>query len=755
MIQSVKLSKLVPSDVNVRKRRADKAESFAASISARGILQNLIVTPLKKPRGHFGIVAGESRYRGLMLLVERGEINADDYDVPVKLMTGPESELSEVSLVENFQRDAMNPADECRGFQIIQSQGGDIDGIARRFGVTRRFVEGRLRLADLAEPIFDALADEKISLEMAKAYGSTASHDRQLKVWNTYGNSSYYNADMIRRMIANDDMRSNDPVALLVGADAYEAAGGIIERELFSEGDDRWSNPEIVQKLAAEKMEAEAKRIGDERGLAWIRPVASNSTYDAARGLYPVTLPTEPMTEEQGARAIEIEALLEPLQEQLESGTLADEAYIATEEQYDALAAELHGLENRPVMMPPELASRVGTFLTLSHAGEMVLDDTFYSETPLTVTMVEPDAIDDVAGEADGEHGDATSDDDGEVAPRGIQTPTFRIEEGTGRSSFRGNTTAIVEPDRAAPGGKQMSQVLLDQLAIQRRDVLGAALQANPGLALDYMIFAMIEARSHRGTGNGTTIRAALPQDPVLANNVPNSRARDYLAEVHDSLDATWTEATDKVARFEAFRVLADETKAAWMAWIVATSFEAKEGYGATQQIPLQNRLATILEIDVASWWRPTSENFFDRVPKGALLSLLDEVGGPALTSRHASSKKPDISASCQKLFAGDAIVETEIKDKALAWVPSAMRFNDKPSDELPADDGQDELAGLIGDADGEGEDDDLAALIADGDGEPTADDEAPHAGDGSVTGEVPHPDNQNDDTTDHLVAAE
>ena len=78
---------------------------------------------------------------------------------------------------------------------------------------------------------------------------------------------------------------------------------------------------------------------------------------------------------------------------------------------------------------------------------------------------------------------------------------------------------------------------------------------------------------------------------------------------------------------------------------------------------------------------------------------LLDEVGGPALTSRHASSKKPDISASCQKLFAGDAIVETEIKDKALAWVPSAMRFNDKPSDELAADDGQDELAGLIGDA--------------------------------------------------------
>ncbi|MGK6324713.1 hypothetical protein ACMGDM_16740 [Sphingomonas sp. DT-51] len=42
MIQSVKLSKLVLPDVNVRKRRADKAESFAISIAANGILQNLI-----------------------------------------------------------------------------------------------------------------------------------------------------------------------------------------------------------------------------------------------------------------------------------------------------------------------------------------------------------------------------------------------------------------------------------------------------------------------------------------------------------------------------------------------------------------------------------------------------------------------------------------------------------------------------------------------------------------------------------------
>ena len=755
MIQSVKLSKLVLSDVNVRKRRADKAESFAISIAANGILQNLIVTPLKKPRGHYGVVAGESRYRGLMLLAERGEINADEYDVPVKLMTGAESELSEVSLVENFQRDNMNPADECRGFQLILSQGGDIDGLARRFGVTRRFVEGRLRLANLAEPIFDALADEKISLEMAKAYGTTASHERQLKVWNAYGHSSYNTPDTIRRTIANDDMRSSDPVALLVGAEAYEAAGGVIERELFSDGDDRWTNPEIVQRLAAEKMEAEAKRIGDERGLAWIRPVASSSTYNAAHGLYRVYLPTEPMTEEQRARAVEIEALLVSLQEQLDFAALTYEANLVVEAQYDALAAELEALEHRPVMMPAELASRVGVFLTLSHTGEMVLDDVFYSETPITVTMVEPDAAQDDTGEHEGDSADDEAEGDAGETSRREQAPTFRIEEGTGQTIGRGNTTSIVEPDRAAPGGKPMSQVLMDQLAIQRRDVLGAALQANPGLALDYMIFVMIEGRNYRTEGNGTTIRAPLPQDAVPATGVPGSRARDYLAEVYDGLDASWSEPDNKVARFEAFRVLSDDTKAKWLAWIVATSFDAKEGYGAPKQIPLQNRLATILEVDVASWWRPTSENFFDRVPKGALLSLLDEVGGPSLTSRNASSKKPEISASCQKLFAGDAIVETEVKEKALAWVPAAMRFNDVASGEAPEDDGQDELAGLIGDDTGAGEDDDLAALISEDTGEPAGDGAVDADSESSGTGDVVPPEHQNDDTVNDVVAAE
>lgn len=756
MNQSVKLSKLRLSASNVRTApdAALMIEPFAADLEARGVLQNLLVTPVARSRGMFEVFDGGRRLRALNLLVERGLIDPDQYDVPVRVLKGNDAELTETSLAVSFHHLKLSPTEECRAFQHFLAGSTDIDAVAKRFGVTRRFIDGRLRLADLAEPIFTALAENRITLDMAKAYASTASHEAQLSTWTTYGSMSHYNADSIRRIIANDMMRADDPVALLVGAEAYEAAGGVIERDLFSDAREKWRHPEIARGLAAAIMEAEATRIGVERGLAWIRPVASHSIWDATRNLYKITLPEQPMTLAEAERAEQIEQRMGELHDAMQDEDLAEDAFAVMETELDALAAELEALDNRPVFMPPELASRVGAFLTLAQNGTMLLNESYYSETPITVTVVEPDPVD---GDAEG----GRADDEGEIDAEGasdpvIKAPTFRIEEGTTTTST-GSTPKEIDPDTAAPGGKALSQVLLDQLAVQRRDVLGAALIANPGLALDYMLFAMVDGRTMGGSGDGTTISASRPQDPVMSNNVPASRARDYLAEVHDGLDTSWGVPGGKVERFEAFRALGDEAKSAWLAWIVATSLEAKENYSSHTQNPLQNRLATILEVDVASWWRPTSENFFDRVSKGSLISLLYEVGGPALSSRHATEKKPEVSASCQKLFAGEAIVEPAIKEAALQWLPSAMRFNDVATTAEAIDDEQGDLADLIEEGDGEAGagagdagTDDLVSLIGD---EPEDDGTADPQQDTEVDAEAGH---DNDDGVPvELVAAE
>lgn len=106
MTTSVKLAKLTLSPINVRKRPDDLLEipQMAADIEARGVLQNLLVTPLKKPRGTFEVFDGGRRLRGLRMLVERGVIDPETYDVPVKVLVGDEATLSETSTAANFHQ---------------------------------------------------------------------------------------------------------------------------------------------------------------------------------------------------------------------------------------------------------------------------------------------------------------------------------------------------------------------------------------------------------------------------------------------------------------------------------------------------------------------------------------------------------------------------------------------------------------------------------------------------------------------------
>ena len=88
VIQTVKLSKLRLSEFNVRTSDDLNIDQLAADIGARGILQNLLVTPVTKPRGSFAVFDGGRRLRALNLRADRGEINPDDFDVPVMVLKG-------------------------------------------------------------------------------------------------------------------------------------------------------------------------------------------------------------------------------------------------------------------------------------------------------------------------------------------------------------------------------------------------------------------------------------------------------------------------------------------------------------------------------------------------------------------------------------------------------------------------------------------------------------------------------------------
>ena len=85
----------------------------------------------------------------------------------------------------------MNPADEAQAFASLIEAGASVEEVARRFGLTVRFVEGRLRLATLAPVVFEALASGEITLDMAKAYGATSDQEIQARVFEQVSTGYY------------------------------------------------------------------------------------------------------------------------------------------------------------------------------------------------------------------------------------------------------------------------------------------------------------------------------------------------------------------------------------------------------------------------------------------------------------------------------------------------------------------------------------------------------------------------------------
>jgi ParB family chromosome partitioning protein len=639
MIKTIPLNKLMPSPRNVRRTTDEQADrELKADIEARGLLQNLVVTSVAKPKGSFAVEAGGRRLRALQTLAEEGKIEKS-HEVCCLVIEGGPAEAREASLAENFQRLSMNPADECLAFLALIEQGSDVEGIARRFGLTVRFVEGRLRLASLAPSVFEALGAGEISLDVAKAYAATPDQERQAFVFEQMSHGyGYAHPDSIRRMMTQATASATDRRARLVGEEAYLAAGGRIERDLFADdAATRWLDVAILERLACEKMEALAAETAAEAGLGWVRPTLEGWIgYAQTEGLRRVPVETPPLTDEESASVDALEGEIDDLASALEDEETSDEARDEAEAKIRDLSDRIDGIVNKRPVIDDELKLRVGAFLILDEQGQPRLDSSLYAEI------------------LPGDDGTPGEDESGDP------------------SAGRGG-----KPGRAAG----LSQRLVDELAMQRRDILAAHVAADPGLALDLAIFLMIDRDAgYSSEKRGFSLAAIPPSDPVFGFKTPEAAAALARAEAAQALDRSWGEGKTRAERFDAFRSLPDEARAAWLGHAVARTLEASLNLAGDRSCTFHDHLGQLLGIDVARWWRPTGASYFDRVPKSVTLAALAQVGGPELAGRYAGAKKAELAQSCERIFSGDFIGEVEVKEAALAWVPEAMRFASTPA---------------------------------------------------------------------------
>jgi ParB family chromosome partitioning protein len=649
MIKTIPLNRLVASPRNVRRSSDAQADvELKANIEAHGLLQNLVVTSVRKPKGCFAVEAGERRRQALLALAGEGKLSSRH---EVCCLVVDAGSAQEASLAENFQRLAMNPADECLAFSKLVEQGADPDGIARRFGLTMRFVEGRLRLAGLAPVVFEALGAGEIGLDVAKAYAATADAERQAYVFGQVSRSYMANhPDTIRRMMTQATASASDRRARLVGEEAYVAAGGRVERDLFAEAEEaRWLDLVLLDRLAAEKMEALAAAAAAEHGLAFVRPTLESWVgYPATEGLRRVPVDAIPLTDEEAARVESLESEIGALVALLEEEDTDDIARAGAEAKIRALDGEIDAITDKPAAIDPELKETLGSFLLLDREGRPKLDGNLYVEM---VADEDLDHVDEGAGE---------------------RTP---------------GQSAPAQSAAAQPRAASIPRVLVDELAIQRRDVLAVHVAADPAFALDLAIFLMIDREGTYCSGNsGSSLSASRPSDPLFGFRTPDARATLAGAEATEALDRSWTEGATHAERFDAFRALPEASRMALLGHAVARTLQASAGIAGDRACAFHDHLGRLLGIDVPAWWRPTGANYFDRVPKSLALAALVEVGGPALAGPYAKAKKADLAQACERVFSGEAIAEVAVRQAALAWVPQAMRFAPAEPDDSAAE---------------------------------------------------------------------
>ena len=152
----------------------DEAElqALADSITVHGVIQPLTVRQL--PSGYYQIIAGERRWRAARL--------ANLSEVPVVVMEADDKKAMELALIENLQRQDLNPVEEALGYQVLMEQYGlTQEEAASRVGKSRPAVANSLRLLGLCPEVLEKVKKGELSAGHARAILTLKTEKKQLE----------------------------------------------------------------------------------------------------------------------------------------------------------------------------------------------------------------------------------------------------------------------------------------------------------------------------------------------------------------------------------------------------------------------------------------------------------------------------------------------------------------------------------------------------------------------------------------------
>jgi ParB family chromosome partitioning protein len=573
----VPVSKLAVHEDNVRRtdKRAD-IEALAASIAAHGLLQNLSV--VRSDDGRYAVVAGSRRLAALRLLIKHGRL-ARDFAAPCTIV---EPTLSaEASLAENVQRVAMNAMDEMEAFARLVDDGMSVDAIAERFGASVRHVEQRLALGRLSPKIRAAYRKGDLTLDVARAFCLTDDHGAQERLFKQVPKPITH-APSIRNALSGGRAPATDRLARFVGLEAYEAAGGRIVRDLFEDEVAFLEDGELLQRLAAERIEDMRETLGAE-GWAWVEAQLHHGQIEGCASER-VRPRTRLLTQDESEAIAGLEAEIEALDNELESDSDNEALWTAR----DAAEARLDALrESHQIWDKAEMA-HAGAVVTIDRNGEPIITRGLIKRGDLKAVRklrsVETDAAPDDAD-----------------------------------ASFE-----------AAPRSPSLPKSLVEELTAARTRALRAELSGRPHIALALTVLVLIRRSAARADVPGLVV-AISPVGFDDDDRFEQARTEASTAYADADLTRLASEPVEKLI--------------ALLAVFIAEAVDVTHDGGSPSADRTQatsDELAAVLDLDMSRYWEASGE-FWEKAPKAFTLDAL--CTAPAMAKLTEQARKPKIAA--------------------------------------------------------------------------------------------------------------
>ena len=175
VVLEISVEEIIPNSFQPRKEfDPEKLQELASSIQEHGVIQPVIVRPRLNNTG-YELVVGERRLRACKMIgLEK---------IPAVIKTLSDQEMTEIALIENIQRENLNPVEEAKAYKrLIEEFGLTQEEVAKKVGKSRSFVANFLRLLQLPSDILDLLADGKVTVGHVRPLLSLVNESLQRQV---------------------------------------------------------------------------------------------------------------------------------------------------------------------------------------------------------------------------------------------------------------------------------------------------------------------------------------------------------------------------------------------------------------------------------------------------------------------------------------------------------------------------------------------------------------------------------------------